>query len=71
MDLAVEALREVELFCVGEWLLAEDKHGVFIHPLAYLTERLTITNPAKVDRADLGDEVRVKLLEFQRHRSVR
>jgi hypothetical protein len=26
-------------------------------------------NPAKVDGADLGEELRVKLLEFQRHRS--
>src|SRR5258707_8436 len=42
VELAVEALREVELFCVGEWLIAEDQHGVLVHPLANLTERRPI-----------------------------
>jgi hypothetical protein len=37
--------------------------------LANLTKRLAIIDPAKVDGADLGDELRVKLLEFKRHRS--
>src|SRR5713101_9938869 len=69
VELAVKALREVELFCVGEWLIAEDEHGVLVHPLANLTERLAIMDPAKVDGADLGDELQVKLSEFYRHRS--
>src|SRR5712692_5788234 len=69
VELAVKALREVGLLCVGEWLIAEDEPGVLVHPLANLTERLAIMDPAKVDGADLGDELRVKLLEFQRHRS--
>src|SRR5216683_52342 len=64
-------VREVELFRVGEWLIAEDEHGVLVHPLANLTERLAIIDPAKVDRADLGDELRVKLLKFQRHHSMK
>src|SRR5260370_16513555 len=67
VELTVEALREVELFGVGEWLLAEDEHGVLVHRRADLTERFAIMDQAKVDRTDLGKKARVELFELHRH----
>src|SRR5216684_265591 len=70
VELTVEALREIELLGVGEWLIAEDEHGVLVHPLADLAERFAIMDRAKVDRTDLGDEARVEPLELQRHPTI-
>jgi hypothetical protein len=63
----VEFLREGELLVVGERLIAEDEHGVFVHPGSDLGERLAVVNLAKIDRAHLGDEMLVKPSECQSH----
>ena len=68
VELAIEPSREIELLGIGEWLIAEDEHGVLVHPVADLTERLAIIDLAQLERADLGDEMGVELLELQRHR---
>ena len=52
---------------VGERLIAEDEHGVFVHPASNLGEGLTIVNLAKIDLAHLGDEMLVKPSECQSH----
>jgi hypothetical protein len=68
VQLTVEAPREGDLLVVGEGLVAKDQHGVLVHAGADLGERLRIAHPPEVDRADLGGEVRMKLLERQWHR---
>ena len=67
VQLAVEALGERELLVVGERLIVEDQDGVLVHPRPDLGERLGIVDLAEVDRAHLGDEVRVELAEGQGH----
>src|ERR1700694_1739394 len=57
VKMGVEAPGEVEWFGVFEWLIAEDEHGVLVHSLANCGERFGLLDPAKVDGADLGDEV--------------
>jgi hypothetical protein len=68
VQLAVEPLREGDLLLVGEGLVAKDQYGVRVHAGADLGERLRIVHPPEVDRADLGGEVRMQLLERQWHR---
>ena len=67
VQLAVEALREGDLLVVGEGLVAKNQHGVLVHAGPDLGERLRIVHPPEIDRADLGGEVRMKLLEGQWH----
>ena len=46
---------------------SEDEDGVEVHPRPDLGKRLGVAHPAQIDRAHLGDEVRVELSERQGH----
>src|SRR5215831_16529985 len=52
MDLAVEALRELELLGIGERLIAEDEQGELVHPLVDLIERCAIMHAPQIDLTD-------------------
>ena len=67
VDLAIEALGELQLLGVAEWLIPEDEHRVLVQPAADFVECFAVLNPTKVDRAHLGHKERVKLFEVQRH----
>jgi hypothetical protein len=63
----VEALGEGDLLVVGERLIAEHEHGVLVHPFPKAREGLRVVDAPKLDRTDLGDEVRMELVKCQRH----
>jgi hypothetical protein len=67
VELPVQTLREREVLGVCEGLVAEDEHGEFVHAGANFCERLLVVHHAKLDRAGLTDEHRVKLPEGERH----
>ena len=67
VDLAIEALGELQLLGVAEWLIPKDEHRVLIEPTADFVECFAVLNPTKVDRARLGDKERVKIFEVNRH----
>src|SRR5262249_5673565 len=71
MELAIQALSELELLFVGERLIAEHEERVLVHSASDLLEGCTILDPTKVDWTYLGDKERVKLCEVQRHRFQR
>ena len=68
MQRAVQPLREGDLLAVREGLIAEHQHGVLVHAGPDLGERLRVVDPPEVDWAHLGGEVRMELLERERHR---
>jgi hypothetical protein len=67
VELTVEVPREDDLFGVGEWLIAEDEHGVRVHPLADLNERFAImdTKLARTTLNDRGVRTRLRMRSVQ------
>lgn len=55
---AVEALREIELFLVGQRLVAEHQHRIAVHAGADCLDGRAVVHRAQVDRAELADEQR-------------
>ncbi len=58
MQRAVEALGEVELFLVGEPLVAEHQDGILVHAGADRLERVAVMDLAQVDGARFAGEHR-------------
>ena len=67
MELAVQPLREGELLVVGEGLVPEHEDRIGVHPGPDLGQRLGVVHLTQIDRADLGDEVRMQRAEPEGH----
>ncbi len=57
-EAAAQALAEGSLFIVGQGVIAEHQHGVFVHGAAQFVERGAVVNLAQVDGGAFGGERR-------------
>ena len=65
MQLAVEAGREIDLFVIGERLVAKDQNGILIHGGADRCQHCRIARLAEIDPHHFGGEQGVKRLAIE------
>ena len=68
VELPVEPDGEVALLLARERLVPEDEHRVLVHARPDSLQGLVVVHAAQIDRARLGGETRVELLEPECHR---
>ena len=67
---AVQPLGEIELLVVGERLVAEDEHGVLVHPRPDACEGFRVVRLAQIDGTHLGGEHGMERAGLQFHGGV-